>query len=191
VTYSANSYAHGSFLPVESNARSESGTACTCIFYFCPCTVIGEGGCMAGIGRDSRMLFMVLMRPRNKELGPRNRWPRQSHTYPGPCTHRGAGNFSGTRMHHPHSITLHKVACGVTAAWFHNPYKSQWTSHLSAYEVVDETIQHQFSPQNSEHHKLQAQNGNEKQRSRKISLQLCQPSKGSPRNYSKWCSCTA
>lgn len=30
-TYSANSYAHGSLLPVESKARSESGTACTCI----------------------------------------------------------------------------------------------------------------------------------------------------------------
>jgi hypothetical protein len=33
LTYSANSKAQGSFLPVESTARSESETACTCIFH--------------------------------------------------------------------------------------------------------------------------------------------------------------
>jgi hypothetical protein len=63
VTYSANSYPHGSFLPVESNARSESGTAWTCMFHCCVTIIV----VVIVEARDvvENAIVMVLMKPRN------------------------------------------------------------------------------------------------------------------------------
>jgi hypothetical protein len=97
VTYSANSYAQGSFLPVESNARSESGTAWTCISIDCSPNVCS--GFHSSIRGErawcSNLVFCCCDKKTSGKLALAPGTPRQSHIRPVHITCGAACDLQG------------------------------------------------------------------------------------------------